>query len=110
MSRPIESELSANKQCSNMAIKRYLLARKLSNTLPALLDDLWPTLQHHEMVDPLVCSENKQFHQALESEGKKTTNKHSTKNLQQLEKDGYLHLVSNDHTNFKIVSNSKGSV
>lgn len=43
----------------------------LSNTLPAPSDDLWPTLQHHEMADPLVCSENKQFLQALESERKK---------------------------------------
>lgn len=64
-----------------MVKNRYLLARKLSNTLPAPLDDLWPTLQHHEMVDPLVCSENKQFHQALESEGiKKTKKKQQTLN------------------------------
>lgn len=42
----------------------------LNNTLPAPSDDLWTTLQHHEMADPLVCSENKQFLQALESERK----------------------------------------
>ena len=54
-----------------MVLNRFFLACTLSNTLPAPLDDLWPTLQHHEMVDPLVCSENKQFHQALESERKK---------------------------------------
>jgi len=40
------------------------------------------------MADPLVYSENKQFHQALES-GRKQTNKRRA-NLQQLEKGGYL--------------------
>lgn len=73
-SRPLPSELSDNKQRSNMVLNRFFLASTLSNTLPAPLDDLWPTLQHHERVDPLVCSENKQFHQALESERKKPTN------------------------------------
>lgn len=77
-----------------MILNRFFLACTLSNTLPAPLDDLWPTLQHHEMGDPLVCSENKRFHQALESETKK-----KDENLQQLEKDGYLKLVSSNHTN-----------
>lgn len=46
------------------------------------------------MGDPLVCSENKQFHQALKSERK-------TKILQQVEKDGHLKFIGSDHMNFK---------
>ena len=39
MSRPVQSELSDNKQRNNMVLK-FFLACTLSNTLPAPLDDL----------------------------------------------------------------------